>query len=180
MITEQHEFLEAHFTDDARTVVSALWVDPETNEIAEEIIQAKEGDASWEYLLQHITIDDLHEATWTEINNQKQIFVDTVIAIAKEQGMVYDIDSVNTEMYKVVANSLFAPFDPEVDKEKLFMYKLQLFEMDIVKNSEKRSLKTKLRKASTLLEATKIAIELAESISETTTTEETSSPLDAD
>lgn len=180
MITEQHEFLEAHFTDDARTVVSALWVDPETNEIAEEIIQAKEGDVSWEYLLQHITIDDLHEATWTEINNQKQIFADTVMAIAKEQGMIYDIDSVNTEMYKIIASSLFAPFDEEVDKEKLFFYKLQLFELDCIKNANNRSIKSKLRKSTTLLEATKYAIQLVESTSETTSPEEISSPLDVD
>ena len=180
MITEQHEFLSANFINDARTTVSALWVDPETKEIAEEVIEAKEGDAAWEYLLKHITIDELHEATWEEINNQKQIFADTVIQIAKDQGMVYDIDSVNTEMYKIIASSLFAPFDPVTDKEKLFFYKLQLFELDVIKNATSRSLKSKLRKSTSLIDATKYAIELVESTSETTTTEETSSPLDVD
>ena len=180
MITEQHEFLSANFIDDARTTVSALWVDPETKEIAEEVVEAKEGDAAWEYLLKHITIDELHEATWEEINNQKQIFADTVMQIAKDQGMVYDIDSVNTEMYKIIASSLFAPFDEEVDKEKLFFYKLQLFELDAIKNVTNRSLKSKLRKSTSLIEATKYAIELVESTSESTSSEETSSPLDVD
>ena len=180
MITEQHELAQAYFTDDIRRTVEVLWIDPETKETVGEIIEAKEGDAAWEYLLTKITIDDLHEDTFRYIREQKELFENQVIKIAKEQGMVYDIDSVNTEMYKIIAKSLFAPFDPETDKEKLFMFKLQLFEMDVIKNSTKRSLKSKLRKATTLLEATKIAIELAESTSETTTTEETSSPLDVD
>lgn len=180
MITESHELIEAYFTNDERTIIEAIWIDPETKELASEVIEAKDGDAAWEYLLTQITIDDLHESTFRHIRVEKELFENTVMKIAKEQGMVYDIDSVNTEMYKIIARSLFAPFDPEEDKEKLFMFKLQLFEMDIIKSAKNRSLKAKLRKAKTLLETTKIAIELVESTSGTTKTEETSSPLDVD
>jgi hypothetical protein len=180
MITEQHEFITAYFSDDIRRTVTALWADPETKEIVEEVIEARDGDAAWEHLLQHVTIDLLHELTFKYIKEQKEQLDEYIMKIAKEQGLVYHIDSYNTEIYKVIASSLFSTFDPDTDKEKLFMYKLQLFELDQIKENTNKSLKSKLRKAKTILEATKLAIQLVESTPETTKTEETSSPLDVD
>ena len=157
-----HKFLNAYFTDEERTIVESLWEEESTGIVREEIIEAKDGDAAWEDLLTHMDIDTLHEMTFKRIRDLDNEYKDQVIAIAKDRGMVYDIDAINTDIYKAIASSLFKPFDPEEDKEKLFLYKLQLFEEDHIKNNTNKSQKTRLRKAKTLLEATRIAIELYE------------------
>lgn len=157
-----HKFLNAYFTDEERTIVESLWEEETTGTVRVEIIEAKDGDVAWEDLLTHMDIDTLHEMTFKRIRDLDNEYKDQVIAIAKDRGMVYDIDAINTDIYKAIASSLFKPFDPEEDKEKLFLYKLQLFEEDHIKNNTNKSQKAKLRKAKTLLEATRIAIELYE------------------
>ena len=158
-----HKLLNAYFIDEERTLVECLWVEDSTNTVREETIEAREGDVVWENLLKHIDIDTLHEMTFKRIRDLDEAYKDQVVAIAKERGMVYDIDSINTDIYKAIVKSLFTPFDANEDKEKLFMFKLQLFEEDHVKNSTNKALKTKLRKSKNMLEATKAAIEILES-----------------
>ena len=162
-----HDFLTAHFTNNERTIVESLWVDPKTNEIREYTLQAVEGNEDWEALLKHIDIDTLHENTYKYIREQNQQFEDQVIRVAKERGMIYDIDSINTDLYKAIIQYLFKPFNSEEDKEKLFMIKLQLFEVEEIKNNKNKDLKAKLRKSTTPLDAIKTAIEIVEETSGT-------------
>lgn len=155
-----HDFLTAHFVNNERTIVISLWVDQKTKEIREYTLEAIEGNEDWETLLKHIDIDSLHESTYKHIREQNQMFEDEVIKIAKERGMLYDVDSINTDIYKAVASSIFTPFDPEKDKEKLFMFKLQLFEVNEIKNIKNKELKSKLRKSQSIIEAMEIAIQM--------------------
>ena len=64
-------------------------------------------------------------------------------------------------MYKALVEALLAPFDPEKDKEKLFMTKLQIFEVDAIKKSKNKELKKELRKSKTILDAFALAIQIA-------------------
>ena len=57
---------------------------------------------------------------------------------------------------------LFKKFNKEEDKEKLFLYKLSLFEVPEIKESKSSVKKKKLRQAKNILEATKIAISIVE------------------
>ena len=157
---KDHDLLTAHFVNNERTVVQAFWITPDGKETREEYIEAKEGDDHWENLLKHINIELLHENTYKHIREQNVLFEDQVISIARERQLIYDIDSANTEVYKIMSSLLFAPFDPEKDKEKLFMYKLQLFEVDQIRDSKNKELKANLRKSKNILEATKVAIEI--------------------
>ena len=167
MAIKGHEFLTAHFSDNERTIVEAYWTTPDGKETRVEYIEAKEGDVSWEELLTHIDIDTLHELTYKNIRASDNAYKDQVMEIAKSRGMVYDIDSINTDIYKAITAAIFTPFDPEADKEKLFMFKLQLFELDQVKSSTDRIKKAELRKSKSIIEALKVAIDIVESISDT-------------
>lgn len=164
---EGHDFLTAHFVNNERTIAAVFWVTPDGKETREEYIEANDDD-TWKNLLKHVTIDELHENTYKHIREQNDIFEEQVIAIAKKRGMIYDVDEVNTEIYKVIGSAIFAPFDPEKDKEKLFMFKLQLFEIESIKNSKDKELKALLRKSKNVIEATKIAIQIVEETSGTT------------
>tara|TARA_Y100001958_G_C21085606_1_gene440454 strand:+ start:328 stop:810 length:483 start_codon:yes stop_codon:yes gene_type:complete len=155
-----HEFIRAHFSNNERTTVESFWTDGEVERV--EYIEAKEGDPNWENLLTHIDIDALHEATYQHIKEQNAVFEDSVIKLAKERGLLYDIDELSTDTYKVLSHILFKEFDEEQDKEKLFLYKLQLFEVPAVKKSKSSAKKKKLRQAKNILEATKVAISIVE------------------
>jgi len=158
-----HDFLSAHFCNNERTMVEAYWITPDGKETRVEYIEAKDGDVNWENLLTHIDIDTLHEATYQEIKQQNIAFEDQVIKLAKSRGMIYDVDELSGDVHKVVAQVLFTPFDEIQDKEKLFLYKLQLFEVEAIKKSNSSAKKKRLRQAKTILEATKIAINIVES-----------------
>ena len=155
-----HEFIRAHFSNNERTTVESFWTDGKVERV--EYIEAKEGDPNWENLLTHIDIDTLHEATYQHIKEQNAVFEDSVIKLAKERGLLYDIDELSTDTYKVLSHILFKEFDEEQDKEKLFLYKLQLFEVPAIKKSKSSAKKKKLRQAKNMLEATKIAISIVE------------------
>ena len=157
---EGHEFLTAHFCNNERTTIEVYWATEDETRVT--YVEAKEGDPQYEEVLKHVSIDKLHENTYKHIREQNNQFEQQVIQIAKERGMIYDIDAINTDIYKVIGSAIFAPFDPEQDKEKLFMYKLQLFEVESIKNSKDKELKAQLRKAKNLLESTKIAIQIVE------------------
>jgi len=167
MAIQGHEFLTAHFTNNERTIVESYWVTPDGKETRVEYIEAKEDDVQWKKLLTHIDIDTLHELTYKNIRESDNAYKDQVIEIAKGRGMVYDIDSINTDIYKAITAAIFTPFNPETDKEKLFMFKLQLFELDQIKSNTDGIKKAELRKSKNIVEALKIAIEIVESTSDT-------------
>ena len=155
-----HEFVRAHFSNNDRTTVESFWTDGDVERV--EYIEAKEGDPNWENLLTHIDIDALHEATYQHIKEQNAVFEESVIKLAKERGLLYDIDELSTDTYKVLSHILFKEFDEEKDKEKLFLYKLQLFEIPAIKKSKSSAKKKRLRQAKNIIEATKIAISIVE------------------
>lgn len=151
--------LSATFTDNARTSCLVLWALPDAS-VEEEHIIVDKNSTMWKEVLKHTTIDEIHVATYKQIRDDNEAFEKDVITIAKQRGYIYDVDSVNTEIYKAIASAIFSDFDPEQDKEKLFLTKLQIFEMDRIKKAKDRAIKSKIRKATTLVDAIYFACEL--------------------
>jgi len=96
MITEKHELLTARFTDNERKTIEALWIDPNTQEIVEENIQARTGDASFDYLLKFVSIEKIHEETEVYFKEQVQEFRNTIKKIAEEDGLLVQENNDNT------------------------------------------------------------------------------------
>lgn len=145
---EGHDFLTAHFTNNERTIVESLWVDPETKQIREYTLEAVEGNEDWQALLKHINIDSLHENTFEFIKEERKKFEQDVLEIARREKLI--------ESEKRADKSdllLEIILQEDVDKELLFKVKLALFEQDKIKNSDDRALKARLRKAATIAEA---------------------------
>lgn len=161
MITEQHELLTAHFTNDDRTIVCALWVNPETKEISEEIIEAKSGDTAYEYLLKFTEIETIHEETTNHIKEQRNNIKSAIKNVLKENPELAASAKESKEYQKkMFTNFIHYIFDKEFSKENLFMMKLALFELETIKQCTDRASKTKLRKAETPVEALNAAIEI--------------------
>jgi len=160
-----HEFLTAHFSNNERTIVESYWVTPDGKETRVEYVEANPEDTAWKKLLTHINIDALHENTYQHIKQQNAAFEETVIKYGKDRGLLYT-GEVSMELYETLISLLFKPFDEKEDKEKLFMTKLKLFEVDQIKKSSNRALKAELRKAPTIIDAIKIGLQISEEIIE--------------
>lgn len=158
-------FIDAYFTNNERTVVSILW-ENDKKEVVEETVMAEANEPGWENLLNQpeVTIDKLHERTVNRNREQRAIFEEQVVEIAKRDGLIYDGDIVNTDLYKMFVKTIFnTELTEKETKEQLFMFKLALFELDKIKESNNREMKAALRKAETLPVALKIGCELFES-----------------
>ena len=171
------KFLTAHFSNNARTTVEVLWEDEEQNKVVSHH-EAIDGDAVWEEIKENISIDALHENTYNYIKATQEAYKQQVLTFAKQDGLLYDIKGTDTSVYKVLIEKLFEPFDPEANKEDLFLVKLQIFEQDAIKKSKDRKKKADLRKAKTIAEAIKYAIMILEDTSDTTESVEENSSAD--
>ena len=101
-----HEFVRAYFSNNERTTVESFWTDGKVERV--EYIEAKDGDPNWENLLTHINIDDLHEATYKHIREQNDVFEDSVLKIAKERGMIHDLNEMrNQNIHKLIKDRLY-------------------------------------------------------------------------
>ncbi len=155
-----YKLLTAHFSNNQRTTVEVYWADDDIGDIQVEYIEAKEGDAAWEDLITHISIDQLHENTYKHIREQNDLFEKQVIEIAKKRGLVYDTNTDRGAALKVAADTLFREHSEAELKEYLFTYKLNLFENEVIKNSKNRAGKAAIRKATSIIEATMAACAL--------------------
>ena len=165
-------FIDAYFTNNERTVVSILW-ENDKKEVVEETVLAEANEAGWENLLNQPegTIDKLHERTVNRNREQRALFEEQVVEIAKRDGLIYDQSVINTGLYKLCIKTIFSTHgkteknkkisEKEIS-EKLFMFKLTLFEIDEIKESTDREAKAALRKAETIPSALKIAIDIFE------------------
>ena len=163
-----YELVSAEYTNSEYNVVRAIWSDPENMEaddgselFTETIIQVKEDDPQWEELLELTTIDHIMQNTY--VNNQIRItaFEDMVVPIAKERGLVYDLDQgIDSNIYKAIVRALFDDFDPVAQKEQLFMLKMELFNVDFIKDVKDRALKKELRQAPDLMATVEAACKI--------------------
>lgn len=157
MITEQHELLSARFADNDRKNILILWIDPETKEIAEEIIESKQSDSSFQHLMTLTNLESVHEQTREYFIEQQKQFKETVKKIAEEEGLLVSEDNFNNQKSKIFLREVSKIFTNDLTDEELFSLKLAVFEMPELKESKDRKKKSDLRKAKTGPEVMKAA-----------------------
>jgi hypothetical protein len=172
---EGHKYVSAYFSDQNKQTVMSFWEDPDdTDCLVEFTIQADPEDPDYKALLEHVSVDELHTNTWEYIKESEQGFKDQVIAIAKENGWIVNIDDGGSnDLYKILIDLLFN-FNKEEDKERLFHFKLQLFEQEFLKNCKDKEIKKKIRRSETILEVVSHAVSIFD------TTQVSSSQDDSD
>lgn len=165
MTIQNLEISTAHFTNNERTEIEVLLFSEESTEdhvvLIPFNIEAKAGDPDYEWLISKIDIDSIHENTFNKFRRENEEFRDTIITTGKEMGLIFDNNGVNSNLYEALVDTLFEPFVEEDMKEKLFVMKLKLFEVEAIKSSKDRELKAKLRKSKDFLSAIKYATMIA-------------------
>jgi len=155
------KFITAKFVNNDRTTVESLWEDEEGN-LVSSYNEAIDGDPIWEEVKENISIDAIHENTFNYIRSSQEEYKKQVLQFAKQDGLIYDIKDTDNSIYKIMIEKLFKPCDAVADKEDLFLIKLQLFELDVIKKCQDRQKKMELRKATTIIEAIRVGLEIAE------------------
>lgn len=155
-------YVSAYFKDNDRRTIVSYWQEPENPEaLVEVVVEADENNADYKNLLEHVSLDQIHENTWSYIKDSEEAFKETVIEIAKERGWLINMDDGGTsDFHRIIVDMIFDEYDEDIHKEKLFFLKLQLFEKDFIKTSKDKEGKKKIRRAPTPIEAIKAAIEI--------------------
>lgn len=160
-----YELVSAEYTNSEYNSIRAIWSDPKNTEaedgselFTESIIEVNDSSPQYQELLELTTIDSMMQETY--VNNQKRAiaFENMVIRNAKERGLVFDLDQgIDSNIYKAIVKALFSEFDPVAQKEQLFMLKMELFNVDFIKNVKDRVLKKELRQAPDLISTVEAA-----------------------
>tara|TARA_Y100000780_G_scaffold228339_1_gene245740 strand:+ start:1343 stop:1831 length:489 start_codon:yes stop_codon:yes gene_type:complete len=159
MITKEN-FITAHFIDNERKNIEVLLTSSDGTKVNPYILEYDVNNPICQELLKISSLDDLHENTYIKKQEERKDFVIQVKKIAQKEGLIKRIlENVDSEFMTLMMDFLLSGKKEHIDR--LFNFKIFLFEQDIVKNAEV-SKKTAIRKSKTPLEALKIFINLWE------------------
>ena len=161
MITTDN-FITAHFIDNERKNIEVLLKSDDGTAVNPHILEYDVSNPNCQELLKFISLDQLHENTYTKKQEERKVFVSQIKKIAQKEGLIkHIIEEVNPKFIELMMEFLLSNKKEHIDR--LFNFKIYLFEQDIVKNCKDSSKKTAIRKAKSPLEALKIFIQLWES-----------------
>ena len=153
-------YITAHFIDNERKNIEVLLTSSDGTKVNPYILEYDVDNPICQELLKISPLDELHENTYIKKQEERKDFVIQVKKIAQKEGLIKRIlENVDSEFMTLMMDFLLSGKKEHIDR--LFNFKIFLFEQDIVK-SAKESMKTAIRKSGTPLEALKIFITLWE------------------
>jgi len=152
-------FVSARFCDNERTQIEVFVKGDKENEVFPHIVELDENHPDYKNLLTITTLPEIHDYTDRWCNEQRKRFKEEMIDIAKREGIIKEnksnvkevevkVEYTLEELVSKIFNDKLE-YDNELIKEQMFKAKLTAFELPIVKESDNRELKAKLRKAET-------------------------------
>ena len=157
----EENFITAHFIDNERKNIEVLLKSEDETAVNPYILEYDVDNPICQELLKLCSLDQLHENTYTKKQEERKVFVNQVKKIAQKEGLIkHIIEEVNPKFIELMMDFLLSNKKEHIDR--LFNFKIYLFEQDIVKNCKDQSKKTAIRKSKTPLEALKIYIKLWE------------------
>ena len=103
------------------------------------------------------TVDDLHERTYVKKKEERKLFEEQLVRIAKKDGLVFDEHKLDTTFFPTLVKSIVTDGDNE---DHLFALKLALFENTTINASDNIELKSEIRKGKTKAEVLESALRL--------------------
>lgn len=160
MITKD-TFITASFIDNERKNIEILLKDDEETKVYPYILEYNPDNPICKELLEICSLDQLHENTYQKKKDERKDFESMIKRVAQKEGLIKRIiENVDSEFMTLMMDFLLSNKKEHIDR--LFNFKIFLFEKDIVKNCKDESKKTAIRKSKTPLEALKIFISLWE------------------
>ena len=150
MITKDN-LISAYFIDNERKNIECL-LKSDVDKVYTQIIPFDEKNDMYKMLMNIVTLDDIHEVTYEKKKEERKIFEQKVKEIAQKEGLIKQIiENVDTDFFKLLFD--FLQSDKKEHIDRLFNFKIFIFEQDVVKKSKNETAKTAIRKSKTPLEA---------------------------
>jgi hypothetical protein len=160
-------FIDAYFIDEDRQNIEVLQKSEDGKKVIPTIIAFEKPDetgktssGNMEKLKEVMSVDELHERTYQKKQEERKLFEEQVLRIAKKDGMVFGETNKPEDLFPNVVKAITENLTNE---DHLFALKLALFEVEKIRNSENAELKTAMRqgkdKTEVLINALKIIAE---------------------
>jgi hypothetical protein len=150
MITKDN-LISAYFIDNERKNIECL-LKSDVDKVYTQIIPFDVKNDMYKMLMEIVSLDDIHEVTYEKKKEERKIFEQKVKEIAKKEGLIKQIiENVDPDFFKLLFDFLLSDKQEHIDR--LFNFKIFIFEQDVVKNSKNETAKTAIRKSKTPLEA---------------------------
>jgi len=156
MILDNGTFTNAVFANGQKNTILALWKDNETLTTEEIVIKPNLENHIYCKLLEQFTVDEISTMTDQRNKINRNAFEQLVKKMAIDNGLLYN-ESAATEQNKITIDFIFTPMEGDAGSDLLFDIKLKIFDLPEVINSSNSELKSKLRQATTPLEALYVA-----------------------
>lgn len=161
MEINKENYLTASFIDNERKTIEVLLKSDDGKAVNPFILEYDPNNSICKELLSVVTLDQLHENTYIKKQEERKQFEKVVKKVAQKEGLLKKIiENVDSDFFKLLFDFLLSSKQEHIDR--LFNFKIYLFEQDIVKNCKNEDLKTAIRKSKTPLEALKIFISIWE------------------
>lgn len=160
MLTKEYlkdHYIDAYFIDEERKNIEILTTSEDSKKVIPTIIPFDEKNDMFQSLKTVVTVDDLHERTYVKKKEEKKLFDEMVLRIAKKDGMVLNEQKLDTKFFPTLVKAIFEDVENE---DHLFALKLALFEVEKIRNSDNTELKADIRKGKTKVEVLLNALKL--------------------
>ena len=152
MEINKENYLTASFIDNERKTIEVLLKSDDGKAVNPFILEYDPNNSICKELLSVVTLDQLHENTYIKKQEERKQFEKVVKKVAQKEGLLKKIiENVDSDFFKLLFDFLLSSKQEHIDR--LFNFKIFLFEQDIVKNCKDEDLKTAIRKSKTPLEA---------------------------
>ena len=176
MLTEEYlknHFITAFYTDNDRRMIEVQCSNDDNSQIIPYHIEQDENHPYFQALMKFISVDELLNITHDRKKIERKHYERQVLKIARKEGLIFDAkDYLNkvqksSEQISIILKFFLSyffndKFDKEKNKDLLFALKLEIFEYDVIKNSDYSKYKSLIRKAQTPYEIMKYVIEIIE------------------
>ena len=161
MLTKEYlkdHFIDAYFIDNERANIEVLTTSEDGKKVIPTIIPfTNPGGDMLEAVKSVMSIDEIHERTHNKKKEERKLFEEKIMEIAKKDGIILDEQKVDPKHFPSVINAIL---NEDTNEDHLFAIKLALFEVDKIRDSENTELKTNIRKGKTKVEVLLNALKL--------------------
>ena len=157
-------FIDAYFIDEDRQNIEVLQKSEDGKKVIPTIIAFEKPDetgktstGNMEKLKEVMSVDELHERTYQKKKDERKLFEEQLMRIAKKDGMVLDNASKPETLFPLIVKTIT---EAQENEDHLFALKLALFEVDKIRDSANVDVKTEMRSGTTKAQVLSAALKL--------------------
>ena len=170
MLTEEflkNNLISAYFIDNDRQNIELMCRSEDHLSVFTEILPFDVNNEQFKILSKVVSLDELHEATWQKKKEERKEYEQEVKRIAVQEGLLKKIiENVDNDYFELMFDFFLSNKPEHIDR--LFNFKIYIFEQEMIRNSKNEKVKTAIRKSKTPIEAFKYYLQIWEESNQTT------------